>query len=66
MIADFGMRIAGSKQQAKIWKERMNQRFWIGSSPKALKSAIRNLQSAILMCALLFALSVPADGQQPA
>jgi putative ABC transport system substrate-binding protein len=30
------------------------------------KSAFRNLKSAILLCALLLALSVPADGQQAA
>ena len=30
------------------------------------KSALRNLKSAILLCALLFALCVPVDAQQPA
>jgi putative ABC transport system substrate-binding protein len=40
--------------------------IWIGSgSGMNLKSAIRNLKFAIIMIALLFALSFPADAQQP-
>jgi len=31
-----------------------------------LKSALRNLHSAIVMCAMLFALCSPAEAQQPA
>ena len=41
-------------------------RIWIGSgSGMNLKSAIRNLKFAIIMVALLCALSLPAPAQQP-
>jgi hypothetical protein len=41
-------------------------RLWIGSWTRMnLKSAIRNLKFAIIMLALLFALSVSALAQQP-
>jgi putative ABC transport system substrate-binding protein len=59
MIADFGMWIADSRR-------RTMQGIRISShSGVNLKSALRNLQSAIVMCALLFALCVPAGAQQP-
>ena len=42
------------------------KRFWIDFSEVNFKSAIRNLNSAILAGALLFALCFPAEAQQPA
>jgi putative ABC transport system substrate-binding protein len=66
MISDFGMRIADSRNRVEIWKERMSQRLWIGSSRWALKAALRNHKSAMVSCALLFALCAPVQGQQAA
>jgi len=44
----------------------MRRQPWIGShSGKVLKSALCNLKSAILLCAMLFALSYSASAQQP-
>jgi putative ABC transport system substrate-binding protein len=42
------------------------KRIWIDSFDINLKSALRNLKSAILLGALLLALSVHVDAQQPA
>ena len=59
MIADFGMWIADSRR-------RTMQGIRISShSGMNLKSALRNLKSAFLMCAMLFALCVSAHAQQP-
>jgi putative ABC transport system substrate-binding protein len=41
------------------------ERAWIDSSDINLQSAFRNLKSAILLGALLFALCLPAEAQQP-
>jgi putative tryptophan/tyrosine transport system substrate-binding protein len=41
------------------------ERVWSDSSDTKLKSAFRNLKSAILLGAMLFALCVSADAQQP-
>ena len=41
------------------------EQVWIDSSDINLKSALRNLKSAILLSAVLFALSVSAQAQQP-
>ena len=38
---------------------------WNDSFYKNLKSALRDLNLAILLCAMLFALCVPAEAQQP-
>jgi putative ABC transport system substrate-binding protein len=60
------MRIAEWKNQAKTWREHMSKQLWLRSRfRKVLKSAIRNPQSAILLCALLFALCGAAEAQQP-
>ena len=40
------------------------ERVWSDSSDTKLKSAFRNLKSAILLCAMLFALCFSADAQQ--
>src|SRR5262245_61272654 len=40
------------------------ERVWIGSFDINLKSAIRNLKSAIFLCAMLFALCSFAEAQQ--
>jgi putative tryptophan/tyrosine transport system substrate-binding protein len=40
------------------------ERVWIDSSEVNLKSALRNLKSAILLCAMLFALCSSAEAQQ--
>ena len=41
------------------------ERGWINSSDINLKSALRNLKYAILLGAMLIAISFPADAQQP-
>jgi putative ABC transport system substrate-binding protein len=68
MIADFGLRIADWKKQANTMSQRMRRRPSIGTRFRRLlkNSAIRNPQSAILLCALLFALGAPVWAQEPA
>ncbi len=55
-IADFEFRIEGTTMK----------RFWIDSFDVNLKSAFRNFKSAILVGALLLALTFSAQAQQPA
>ena len=59
MIADFGMWIADSRRRT-MQGIRISSHFGMN-----LKSALRNLHSAIMMCAMLFALCVSAQAQQP-
>jgi putative ABC transport system substrate-binding protein len=51
-ISNFGLR------------GKMMEQFWIDSSEGKLKSALRNLKSAILPCTILIALGVSAPAQQ--
>jgi putative ABC transport system substrate-binding protein len=63
MIWDFEMRISDSNGRLRM--EPIHKRLWIRShSRRVLKSAVRNLKSAILMGATLFVFCCSANAQQ--
>ena len=49
-----------------MYEGKTMKRIWIDSLDVNIKSAFRNLKFAILLGALLLALSFPVEAQQPA